>query len=464
MTSQRTADRRVSAIDMTIGNELRTIVAFAVPLLLSNILQQCYSLTDVAIIGHELGDDALTAIGAVTTIVDLYNSLVIGMSNGFSVIIAKFYGAHDPAKLRQAVANTCFLAVIWGIVIMFAGIFTLNPMMKLLNTPETVYDAGYSYAIIMISLIGFSFLYNILSGLLRAIGNSKAPLYFLLVSVITNIALDLLFVVVLPYGLPGAAIATVMSQALSSFICLFYIVKKVPELHFRRKDMKLDRNMLGELFSAGFSFALMYSVVNVGTIVLQGAINGLGSAIIAAHTTARKISSLCMMVLSTLANSMATFAGQNHGAGRYDRIRRGLKQILIISMAVSTVEIITIYLAGGLLVRGISGSSNPEIINTAVFYLKFDLPFYYVLAIILITRATLQGMGSKIAPIAASIMELFLKIFTAGFLVRKFAYTGVAMCEPIIWTVCAVYILIVFFMNKNIRLSSSSLHADSTRS
>ena len=138
------------------------------------------------------GDDALTAIGAVTTIVDLYNSLVIGMSNGFSVIIAKFYGAHDPAKLRQAVANTCFLAVIWGIVIMFAGIFTLNPMMKLLNTPETVYDAGYSYAIIMISLIGFSFLYNILSGLLRAIGNSKAPLYFLLVSVITNIALDLL--------------------------------------------------------------------------------------------------------------------------------------------------------------------------------------------------------------------------------------------------------------------------------
>ena len=161
-----------------------------------------------------------------------------------------------------------------------------------------------------------------------------------------------------------------MSQALSSFICLFYIVKKVPELHFRRKDMKLDRNMLGELFSAGFSFALMYSVVNVGTIVLQGAINGLGSAIIAAHTTARKISSLCMMVLSTLANSMATFAGQNHGAGRYDRIRRGLKQILIISMAVSTVEIIAIYLAGGLLVRGISGSSNPEIINTAVFYLQ----------------------------------------------------------------------------------------------
>ena len=464
MATVETTAKRASSVDMTVGSELRVIIAFAIPLFLSNILQQCYSLTDIAIIGHVLGDDALTAIGAVTTIVDLYNSLVFGMSSGFSVVIAKFYGAHDEKKLRHAVANTTFLAVLWGLLIMFAGILTLNPMMKLLNTPASVYDAGYSYAIIMVSLIGFSFLYNILSGLLRAIGNSKAPLYFLIISVVTNIALDLLFVAVFHYGLPGAAIATVMSQALSSIICLIYIIKKVPELRFSRADMKLDRNMLAELFSAGFSFALMYSVVNVGTIVLQGAINGLGTAVIAAHTTARKISSLYMMVLSTLANSMATFAGQNHGAGRYDRIRRGLKRVLIVSFGLCVIEIASVYLAGGLLVRGISGSSNPSIIDTAVYYLKFDLPFYFVLAVILITRATLQGMGSKIAPIAASIMELLLKVFTAGFLVKKFAYTGVAMCEPIIWTVCAVYILIVFFGNKNIRSNNSSLSADSTKS
>ncbi len=446
-----------SSVDMTKGSELRVILAFAIPLFLSNLLQQCYSLTDISIIGYKLGDHALTSIGAVTTVVDLYNALMWGMSSGFSVVIAKVFGSQDAKRLRKATYNTLILSVIWALSVTLIGILSLSPLMKLLNTPDSVFATGHDYAIIMISLISFMFAYNVLSSLLRAIGNSKAPLYLLLVSVTLNIGLDLLFVVVFDWGLRGAAAATILSQALASLVCLLYIAKKIPELHFGKEDMVLDKKLLGDLFSAGISFALMFSVVNVGTIVLQGAINGLGDDIIAAHTVARKISSLCMMFLGTLANSMATFAGQNHGAGRYDRIRTGLRKTLFVSVGVASFEILMIYLLGGVLVRLISGSANPVIIDTAVYYLRFDLPFYYVLAIILITRSTLQGLGSKIAPIVASLMELLLKVFTAGILVKLFAYTGVAMCEPIIWTVCAIYILIVFFNNKKIKEGKTSL-------
>jgi len=451
-----TVTKNRSSVDMTHGSELKVILGFALPLFLSNLLQQCYSLADIAIIGNTLGDEALTAIGAVTTIVDLYNSLMFGMSSGFSVVLAKYFGSRDAALLRKATFNTIFLSLIWAVAVTLVGVITLKPMMRLLNTPESVFDTGYQYAIIMISLLVFMFAYNVLSSMLRAIGNSRAPLYFLIVTVILNILLDLLFVVVLGSGLKGAAIATVLSQAISSVICLIYIVKCVPELRFGQSDVKVDKAILSDLFSAGISFALMFSVVNVGTIVLQGAINGLGKGIIAAHTTARKICSLCMMLLGTLANSMATFAGQNHGAGRYDRIKTGLRKTLFVSMGVSSFEILMIYLFGRLLVKLISGSSNPEIIDNAVFYLRFDLPFYYVLAILLITRSTLQGLGSKVTPIIASIMELLLKVLTAKVLVKLFAYTGVAMCEPLIWSLCAVYILIVFAMDKKIRVDKSS--------
>ncbi len=454
--------KSTSSVDMTKGNELRVILGFAIPLFLSNLLLQCYSLTDISIIGHRLGDDALTSIGSVTTIVDLYNSLMWGMSSGFSVVIAKIFGSGDQERLRKATFNTAILSVIWALGISVLGVVTLKPVMRLLNTPESVFETGYAYAVIMISLIGFMFAYNVLSSLLRAIGNSRAPLYFLLFSVILNIALDVLFVYVFDWKLKGAAVATVLSQAVSSAVCLIYIRLKIPELHFGRSDMKIDGRLMSDLFSAGLSFALMFSVVNVGTIVLQGAINGLGEDIIAAHTTARKISSLCMMFLGTLANSMATFAGQNHGAGRYDRVRTGLRKTLFVSMGVATFEIVMIYLFGGMLVKLISDSDNPVILGTAVYYLRFDLPFYYVLAVILITRSTLQGLGSKIAPIIASVMELLLKVFTAGILVGLFAYTGVAMCEPLIWSVCAVYILIVFFMDKRIKQGKTSSREDPT--
>ena len=437
--------------DLTTGSEIKAVLMFAIPLFLSNILQQAYNLTDITIIGNSLGDDALTAIGTVSIIYDLFMSLTFGMSNGFAIVVSKYFGMNSKDKLKQIVANTAVLAAIWGVLMTVIGTAALRPIMRLLNTPESVFETGYSYAIIMLGFIIFSFIYNILSALLRAIGNSAAPFYFLLISVASNIALDILFVPVLGWGLRGAAIATIIAQSFAALVSFIYIKLCVPVLHFSKEDIKLDKDMIIELFSAGLSFAMMYAVVNFGSIILQRAINSLGETTIAAHTTARKISSLTFMVVGTLANSMATFTGQNHGAGRYDRIRTALKKVLLIDFGLATFIIIVIYAFGDLFIKLISGSDNQELIDTAFYYLKFDTPFLYVLAILLVVRCTLQGLGSKIAPIVASFMELTLKAVTAGILVKLLAYTGIALCEPLIWTVCAIYVLIVFFMNKNIK-------------
>lgn len=430
--------------DLTKGNPLKMTVLFAVPIFLSNILQQLYNFTDIAIIGHSLGDDALTAIGSVSTIYGFFNSLMFGMSSGFAVVISRYFGSKDREGLKKAISNTLFIAAIWAVAVPLAGFLSLKPLMRALHTPEDIFETAYSYASVVIALLGFMFIYNVLRGILQAIGNSRAPLYFLMISVSTNIILDLLFVRVLGFGLPGAAYATAISQILSSILTLVYIIRKVPEVHISRKDFVLSKGLLTDIFTSGIAFALMFTVVNLGSMILQGAINDLGKTTIAAHTVARKISELCMMTLSTLANAMATFAGQNHGAGRYDRIKQGLRSVLFCGFGISAFLLFMIYTFGEMLVKLLSGSETQDLIDTAVFYLRFDLPFYFVLAVLLITRTTLQGMGSKFVPIIASLMELLLKILTARFLAVRLGYLGIALCEPITWIAGAVYIIAVF--------------------
>ena len=437
--------------DITKGNPLKMTVMFAIPIFLSNILQQLYNLTDISIIGHSLGDDALTAIGTVSTIYNFFGSLMFGMASGFAVVISKYFGSKDAKGLKKAIANTMFIAVLWGITVPVAGLLSLKRLMTILKTPEDIFDMAYSYGSVVIALSGFFFLYNVLRSILQAIGNSRAPLYILAVSVSANIALDLLFVRVFGWGLPGAAYATAIAQLLSSVITFIYIALKVPEVHIGKEDLVPDKKLLIDIFTSGIAFALMFTVVNLGSMILQFAINGLGKTVIAAHTTARKISELCMMTLSTLANAMATFAGQNHGAGRYDRIRQGHRSVMFCSFGIATVLIALIYTFGEKMVILISGSQTQELIDTATFYLRFDLPFYFVLAVLLITRTTLQGMGAKFVPIIASVMELAFKVITAKWLAWRLGYLGIAMCEPITWIICAVFIIIVF-VNRTRRL------------
>lgn len=437
--------------DLTVGSPLKLILAFGLPLLLSNLFQQCYNLADTAIVGNTLGDEALSAIGSVSVIFGLLTSLCFGMSNGFSILVAKFFGAGDEKRMKKAVAWTILLGIIVNVVLTTTFTLLLKPFMRLLNTPEEIFDNAYSYIIVIVTCCIVMMFYNMLASTLRALGNSKIPLVFLIISSALNIGMDLFFIQGLRLGLPGAAWATVIAQLISGVCCLIYIIKKCPELKLTRDDFRFDGQMIKDLLASGAAMALMFAVVNVGTVILQSGINGLGTETIAAHVAARKISELLMLGGSALASTVSTFASQNYGAGKWDRIWQGVKVTHLLGFAWSAIVIITIFFGAEAIIGGVSGSDNPFVIATGARYLRIDTLFYFILMVLCFMRSTLQGLGSKVWPIVGSVIELLGKFIFVKFFVKPFGYEAIIWCEPVLWCICGVMISIVFFTKKEIR-------------
>ena len=438
-------------MDLTKGDPLKVIILFSLPLFLSNLFQQFYNLTDTAIIGHALGDTALSAIGSVSTLFSIYTTLIFGLTNGFSVIVSNCFGSKDEKSLKRAVGNSIFLGALCTLIIVALGLISLVPVMHMMAVPDTLFDTAQAYIVIIIASLPLTFAYNVCSSFLRAIGNSVAPLAILVCSAIMNIVLDLLFVFGFDMGVRGAALATTVSQFVAATVCIIYIRKAVPLLHISMKDLIPDNRLIGNLFASGLSFAMMFTIVNIGTLFLQKSINGLGEDTIAAHQTARKIDSFCMMPISTIASAMATFSGQNHGAGKHDRIISGIKKSFLASCVIIAVLILMIFVAGDKLSFLISGSKNQQIIGLSHKYLKWNLPFFFVLSILCLARNTLQGVGAKISPLICSLMEMVMKVIMAEFLVDIYGYNGIIICEPLTWIACAIFITIMFVTNKHIK-------------
>ena len=413
-------------MDLTQGDPLKVVLLFSLPLFLGNLFQQFYNLTDTAIIGHALGDGALASVGAVSILFNIFMSLMFGLTSGFSVIISNCFGANDIKRLKNSVANSIYLGFGFSFLVALLGIIFLNPLMRFLEVPDNLYGDAYRYIVIVIASLPIAMCYNIFASFLRAIGEALAPLIFLVISAILNTILDLLFVFVFNFGITGAAVATVIAQVLSAIACYIYIRIKVPLLHLKRDDLKVDIKLIGDLFSSGISFALMFTIVHIGSFFLQQAINGLGDEVIAAHTTARKIDSFYMMPTTTISSAMATFSGQNHGAKKHSRIIEGLKKSTLASFAINTVLIASVMFFGKQISFAISGSTNETVINLCTKYLQWNLPFFYVLPILCIARTTLQGVGSKIAPLICSLMEMIIKIAFAKMIVdisKNIGYT-----------------------------------------
>lgn len=436
--------------DLTKGNPMKLMIGFAIPILIGNLFQQCYNLIDTVIVGQTLGMNSLAAVGATAPIVSLLIGSAVGMTNGFAVVIARFFGANDIKQMRKAVAGTIMLGLATSVVLTIISILAITPVLRLLNTPEEVIGNAYSFIQIIILGMTFSMIYNMLAGILRALGDTKSPLYFLIISTLANIALDYLFICGFKMGVEGAACATILSQLLSAILCFIYILKNYPILRLNKEDFKLKLSLVTELYSTAVSMGLMLSVVAMGTVILQNAINGFGTNTIAAHTAARKISEMLMLPLGTLSVTAATFSSQNYGANKLDRIKTGLKQTIFISWVWATITIIISYTIVPLIVSGITGSSETEVIATATKYLRIDTPFYYVLGILLILRSTLQGIGQKIVPIIASIMELIGKVVAVYYLAPTLGYLGICITEPLIWIACTIFLLIKSVkINKN---------------
>lgn len=432
-------------LDMTEGKPLRLILLFSIPILFGNIFQQFYNVMDTAIVGNVLGDDALAAVGATSPFFGLVTSLAFGASNGFSMILARYYGAKNSEGLKQALYMTYVLSASIGVVMTVLATCGIRPLLVLLGTPESIMGDAVAYLRIAFGGLLVAVAYNTFAGMMRAIGNSVMPLVFLIIASVINVILDFLFVAGFGMGVAGAALATVIAQLVSVLTSLWYVVTKYPELKIEKKHMHFDKKMASDLLSTACSMALMLAVVSIGTVALQSAVNSFDKEVIAAHTAARKIDELFMIPLSTFSITASTYGSQNYGAGRMDRIREGIFKIFCLGFLWSTIGIITVYLAGPFMVRTITGSENPVVIQTAVRYVRINFPFFYFLVPLLVLRSTLQGLGRRVVPVIGSGIELIGKFLVVAFLAPRLGYLGVCISEPIIWIICMTLVMWDFY-------------------
>lgn len=435
---------KAKSVSLSEGKILKSLVIFAIPILIGNIFQQLYNVADTAIIGNVLGDQALAAVGATSALYSLVIGFANGITNGFSVVLARVFGEKDEEKLKQTSALIYFLTVIISIILTLASVISLHSILVMLKTPENILPKTEAYLRIILTFAIVTMLYNMFSGILRAIGDSKTPLYFLLLSSALNVGLDFLFVKGLNRGIGGAAEATVIAQIVSVSLCIVYIWKKCPVLKFSMRYLKWDKALVKELLLTGFSMGLMLVVVSIGSVALQSAVNSLGEQIIAAHTAARKIDEIFMMPLGTLATAAATFASQNFGAGKYDRVYKGIKDAVLIAIGWSACAILIVFAIGKYMVKWLTGTSDAEIISNALMYMKINIVFFLVLSILLVLRSSLQGVGRKIVPVLGSGVELILKFGAVNIITNRLGYFGVCILEPIIWGICAIMVLVDF--------------------
>lgn len=421
------------AIDLTRGPILPTLLQFAWPILISSIFQQLYNTADTMIVGHYLGEQALAAVGASSAIFELLIGFAIGVGNGMGVVIARHYGAKNEALLKQSVAATLVIGFVLSVLVMGLGFLGLRPLLVFLGTPAAILDQSYRYISLILMGVGVTFAYNLGAGLLRAIGNSLTALYILVFAACLNVALDLYFISQLGLGVQSAGLATMISQGFSALVCLAYIVKKVPILVPKRSDFFWDKATYGDLLGQGLSMGLMFSIVSVGTVILQTAINGFGVLIIAAQTTARRLMALSLMPLTSIAASMTTFVSQNLGAQQPERIVQGLKRACSLALCWGILATILLYSFGPWLISLVSGSSQPELVDNASLYLKIATPFYPILGCLFIFRNSLQGLGQKLTPLLSSFIELLGKVLFVVLVIPRMGYLGVMICEPVIW-------------------------------
>ncbi len=434
--------------DLTKGYPAKVIMMFAVPLMFGYIFQQFYNMADSKIVSTYVSTDALAAVGATAVVFNTIIGFVNGLTQGFTILVANSFGAKDMPRMRRFVAGTIVLTFSVAIVMTILGLLFIVPILKLLNTPAEIMTDAVDYVRIILAGIVFTALYNMCANILRAVGDSKNPLYCLVVAVVANIGLDLLFVCGFSWGIKGAAYATVIAQALSGFLCGAIILIKFRDVLPKKVDWKLDPGQYPNLISTGLAMGLMGCIVNIGTIVLQGAINGLGTDIVAAHTASRRVFDILTVTLYTVGIAMTTFTGQNMGAGKPERVRQGVRHSNLIVTGITTVLIGVCYAFGRPLLTWITGTDNVEIVNASVMYLQISVWFFYALGPLFVLRCTLQGMGRKIIPICSSIMEMVVKVLSASFLVPALHYVGVAFTEPISWIVMIIPLIVAYLVKS----------------
>lgn len=430
--------------DLTQGNVAKLLLFFAFPTLLSNVFQQFYNLADTAIAGHILGDNALVAIGASSTINSLVLSFAWGLNGGFGIIIAQCFGAKDFKKLKKSVAISLSINVLFSLIVCIFGIFMSRPMLQALNTPAARLNEANSYISVILVFIIVPMLYNLEAVILRSLGDSKTPLYFLIFSSVLNIILDYVLIKFTQMGVKGAAVATVLAQLLSVILCFVVILKNFKIIRLKKNDFHFSASLFKNMMSAGMAMAVMNSIFSIGSIIMQGSINALGEDIIAAHLGSRKVAEMFMQPLVTIGTACSTFVGQNYGALKIGRIKASIKYSTIYSLIWSVFTFFILWFFGGKIARLVTGSASQVVFDNTQMYLRINAPFYFVLGLLFTLRFSIQSVDRKMPPIISSSMELASKIAAAYLFIPLWGYLGACIAEPLSWTLGAIYLLFVF--------------------
>lgn len=427
---------------LTEGTPWKQILLFSIPIFLGNVFQLLYSLVDTKIVGSTLGTEALAAVGSVSTLHTLMTGFLNGLTLGFSLITAMCFGAKNRKRLKKTFAAAISLGVLTTLALVLMLMIFLYPVLNLLHVPQAQFEMAYAYISVLIVGLFATLFYNLCANTLRAIGDALTPLIFLIVATVSNIGLDYLFILGFQMGVQGAAYATVLAQLLSVGLCLIRIFRKFPILHIQKEDFRFDRELMAEMYKSGLSMGLMSCLVGIGTILLQSAINILGTTVIVAHTAARKVFELVSLPNSVLGSAMATYCGQNYGARRFDRIRQGIRASLIIAAVWAVVVFLICHTIEGKLIQFVASTTNPDVIYWGSTYLKVDMSFIVICGVIVILRNSMQGFGDRVIPVFSSCIELAGKIIFAFVFAPMFAYWGIIWAEPMVWIAMVIPLIV----------------------
>lgn len=427
---------------LTEGTPWKQILLFSIPIFWGNVFQLLYSLVDTKIVGSTLGTEALAAVGSVSTLHTLMTGFLNGLTLGFSLITAMCFGAKNRKRLKKTFAAAISLGVLTTLALVLMLMIFLHPVLNLLHVPQAQFEMAYAYISVLIVGLFATLFYNLCANTLRAIGDALTPLIFLIVATVSNIGLDYLFILGFQMGVQGAAYATVLAQLLSVVLCLIRIFRKFPILHIQKEDFRFDRELMAEMYKSGLSMGLMSCLVGIGTILLQSAINTLGTTVIVAHTAARKVFELVSLPNSVLGSAMATYCGQNYGARRFDRIRQGIRASLIIATVWAVVVFLICHTIEGKLIQFVASTTNPDVIYWGSTYLKVDMSFIVICGVIVILRNSMQGFGDRVIPVFSSCIELAGKIIFAFVFAPMFAYWGIIWAEPMVWIAMVIPLIV----------------------
>ena len=431
--------------DMTVGSPVRVILNFTLPIFIGNIFQQLYNMADAVIVGKFVGPNALAAVGSCGTLMFLIIGFLQGLTAGFTVITAQHFGAGNKKAMRQSVASAYILSAIVSVIMTVLSMSMMKQILGWMNTPPEIYSEAYGYIMVICAGIVAQVLYNLLASILRALGNSKVPLYFLILAAFLNVVLDLVFIIVFHMGAAGAAYATVISQGVSGIACLIYIIKKVPDLHLKREDWKLHRDLSLWQIKIGLPMALQYSITAIGTIMVQAALNTLGALSVASFAAASKIEQVVSQAYVALGTTMATYCAQNMGAGRWDRLKKGFSSATVIGSIYAVLAGGAIFLGGKYLVVLFVSEQVGQIMGLADIYLKCAGAMFIPLAVVNIYRNGIQGMGYALLPMMAGVAELIGRGAVALISSRQGSYLGTCMASPAAWILAGALLLAMYF-------------------